>query len=109
MDIKEVTVTVQLPKKFESLDQLEMAIHTEGQRIKQQLFTEAFQAIIDNQKENASEEPIACPHWQKGRIFFGSKLRQLKTLFGEIHLPIAIQPVFAWTENFGHGISYGRM
>ena len=65
MDTKQVTVTIQLPTQFESLYELEMVIHTEGQRIKQLLFEEQLQAIIDEQKKNASSEPVACPHCQK--------------------------------------------
>ena len=65
MYTKEVTVTIQLPTEFESLNQLEMAIHTEGQRIKQQLFEQELQAIIDQEKEKASDEAIACPDCQK--------------------------------------------
>ena len=56
---KEITVTVKLPTEFESLNQLEMAIQTEGQRIKQQLFEQELQAIIDEQKERGADEPIA--------------------------------------------------
>jgi hypothetical protein len=69
MDPKEVTITIQLPTEFKSLHQLEMAIHTEGQRIKQQLFQTELQAIIDEQKANARETPVACPYCQKKTAF----------------------------------------
>ena len=86
---KEVTITIQLPAQFESLHQLEMAIHTEGQRIKQRLFEAELQAIINEQKEKVSDEGVTCPYCQKKNcIFFGNKPRQLKTLFGEVHLLI---------------------
>lgn len=65
MDTKEVTVTFKLPKDFQSLHELEMAIHTEGQRIKQQLLQTELQAIISEQKQKASLEVIACPHCVK--------------------------------------------
>ena len=65
MDTKEITVTIQLSTEFESLNQLEMAIQTEGQRIKQQLFEQELQAIIDQEKEKASKAPIACPDCRK--------------------------------------------
>ena len=65
MDTKEITVTIQLPTEFKSLDELEMAIHTEGQRIKQQLLENELQVIISEQKQKASLEPIACPHCLK--------------------------------------------
>lgn len=65
METKEITVTFRLPRNFNSLHQLEMAIHTQGQRIKQQLFQEEVQAIIDERKENVSDEAVACLHCQK--------------------------------------------
>ena len=71
-DIKEVTVTFKLPKDFQSLHELEMAIHTEGQRVKQQLLQNELQAIISEQKQKASVEPIACPHCQKKTTFSGA-------------------------------------
>jgi len=61
MDTKQVTVTLTLPKKFESLHELEMAIHTEGQRIKQQVFENELQTVIDEEKQNVSLKPLACP------------------------------------------------
>ena len=61
MDTKQITVTLTLPKKFESLHALEMAIHAEGQRIKQQLFETELQAVIDEEKQNVSLKPLACP------------------------------------------------
>ena len=60
---KEVTITIQLPDQFESVHQLEMAIHTEGQRIKQQLFQQELQAMINEEKVN--DEGAACPYCQK--------------------------------------------
>ncbi|MFB3041318.1 MAG: hypothetical protein ACE1ZS_05885 [Candidatus Poribacteria bacterium] len=71
MDIKEVTVTFKLPKDFQSLHELEMAIHTEGQRIKQQLLENELQAIVSDQKQKASLDPIACPHCLKKTAFSG--------------------------------------
>ena len=58
MDTKQITVTLTFPKKFESLHELEMAIHAEGNRIKQQLFETELQAIIDDEKQNVSQKPL---------------------------------------------------
>ena len=71
MDTKEVTVTLTLPKKFESLHELEMAIHAEGQRIKQQVFENELQAVIDEERQNASLKPLACPDCGKKTAFPG--------------------------------------
>ncbi len=71
METKEITVTFKLPKDFQSLHELEMTIHTEGQRIKQQLLENELQAIISEQKRKASVEPIACPHCLKKTAFSG--------------------------------------
>ena len=75
MDTKQITVTLTLPKKFESLHALEMAIHAEGQRIKQQLFETELQAVIDEEKQNVSSEPLACPDCGKKTAFSGEANR----------------------------------
>jgi len=71
MDTKQITVTLTLPKKFESLHALEMAIDAEGQRIKQQLFETELQAVIDDEKQNVSQKPLACPDCEKKIAFSG--------------------------------------
>ncbi len=75
MDTKQITVTLTLPKKFESLHALEMAIHAEGQRIKQQLFETELQAVIDEEKQNVSQKPLACPDCGKKTAFSGEANR----------------------------------
>ncbi len=75
MDTKQVTVTIQLPTQFESLHELEMAIHAEGQRIKQQVFETELQAVIDEEKQNVSQKPLACPDCGKKTTFSGEANR----------------------------------
>ena len=62
--MREIQITVKLPDEFSSLEQLETVIHQEGQQIKQHLFENELQAIIDQHPPTA-DEPVACPHCQK--------------------------------------------
>ena len=88
MKTKRIQLTAELPLECESLHQLEVFVHAEGQRIKQQMFEKEAQAIIDRQKELTLVSP-PCPHCgEEHTIFAGRKPRQLKTLFGEIHLSL---------------------
>ena len=59
-----ITVEVELPDEFDSIEQLETIINTEGQKIKQQLFEKELFAMID-QQQKMDVEPPACPHCQK--------------------------------------------
>ena len=59
-----ITVEVEFPDEFDSIDQLEVIIQAEGQKLKQRLFEKELQAIIAKPKEAVSE-PSACPHCQK--------------------------------------------
>ena len=41
-----IAIEVELPDSFDSIDQLETIINTEGQKIKQQLFETELSAVI---------------------------------------------------------------
>ena len=71
MDTRQITVKFNLPSKFKSLHELEMAIHAEGQKIKQQVFETELQTVIDEEKQNASQKTLACPDCGKKTAFSG--------------------------------------
>lgn len=75
MDTRQITVKFNLPSQFKSLHELEMAIDAEGQRIKQQLFETELQAVIDEEKQNVSQKPLACPDCGKKTAFSGEANR----------------------------------
>ena len=45
--MREIQITVQLPDEFDSLEQLELMIHHQGNKIKQHLFEKELARRID--------------------------------------------------------------
>lgn len=66
--MRKIHITIELPDEFDSIEQLETMIDTEGQKIKQRLFEKELQVIVDKPKETINE-PSACPHCQKKTPF----------------------------------------
>jgi len=61
--MRTVQITVELPDTVDSLDQLEGIIEAKGQRIKQQLFENEIEHLINHEKQNS--DSVECPSCQK--------------------------------------------